>query len=93
MTSEIFPRYRQHYLPAMTPARIAALSDRAWAPVIVPVGSIEQHGPHLPVAVDSFLAQLWVEQFLPRLPAGASCYIAPPITVGKANEHTGFPAR
>ena len=86
-----FPRYRDRYLPAMTPVQIAALPDRAWAPVIVPVGAIEQHGPHLPVAVDSFLAQVWVEQLLPRLPVGASCYIAPPITVGKSNEHTGFP--
>ena len=91
MSFPVFPRYRDRYLPAMTPAQIAALPDRAWAPVIVPVGAIEQHGPHLPVAVDSFLAQVWVEQLLPRLPAGASCYIAPPITVGKSNEHTGFP--
>jgi creatinine amidohydrolase len=91
MSFPAFPRYRDRYLPAMTPAQIAALPDRAWAPVIVPVGAIEQHGPHLPVAVDSFLAQVWVEQLLPRLPAGASCYIAPPVTVGKSNEHTGFP--
>ena len=91
MSFPSFPRYRDRYLPAMTPAQIVALPDRAWAPVIVPVGAIEQHGPHLPVAVDSFLAQVWVEQLLPRLPAGASCYIAPPITVGKSNEHTGVP--
>jgi creatinine amidohydrolase len=91
MSFTAFPRYRERYLPAMTAAQIAALPDRAWAPVILPVGAIEQHGPHLPVAVDSFLAQVWVEQLLPRLPAGASCYIAPPITVGKSNEHTGFP--
>jgi creatinine amidohydrolase len=91
MSFPVFPRYRDRYLPAMTPAQIAALPDRAWAPVIVPVGAIEQHGPHLPVAVDSFLGQVWVEQLLPRLPAGASCYIAPPITIGKSNEHTGFP--
>jgi creatinine amidohydrolase len=91
MSFPAFPRYRDRYLPAMTPAQIAALPDRTWAPVIVPVGAIEQHGPHLPVAVDSFLGQVWVEQLLPRLPAGASCYIAPPITIGKSNEHTGFP--
>jgi creatinine amidohydrolase len=91
MSSTVFPSYRRVYLPAMSPAQIMALSDRAWAPVIVPVGAIEQHGPHLPVAVDSFLAQLWIEEMLGRLPAGASCYVAPPITIGKSNEHTGFP--
>ena len=91
MSFPSFPRYRSRYLPGMTRAQIAALPDRAWAPVIVPVGAIEQHGPHLPVAVDSFLAQVWVDQLVPRLPVGASCYISPPITIGKSNEHTGFP--
>jgi creatinine amidohydrolase len=86
-----FPAYRERYLPAMTPAQIAALPDKAWAPVIIATGAIEQHGPHLPVAVDSFLAQVWLERALPKLPAGISCYVAPPITVGKSNEHTGFP--
>jgi creatinine amidohydrolase len=32
-----------------------------------------------------------VEQLLARLTSGDSCYIAPPITMGKSNEHTGFP--
>jgi creatinine amidohydrolase len=91
MSPPTFPRYRSRYLPAMTAAQIAALPDRAWAPVIVPVGAIEQHGPHLPVAVDSYLAQVWLERFLPLLPSSASCYVSPPITIGKSNEHTGFP--
>ena len=87
----MFPSYRSRYLPAMTLREVAALPDKAWAPVIVVCGAIEQHGPHLPVAVDSLLGQVWVEQSLARLPADASCYLAPPITIGKSNEHTGFP--
>jgi creatinine amidohydrolase len=87
----VFPAYRDRYLAAMTPRQIAALPDKAWAPVIIVTGAIEQHGPHLPVAVDSFLGQVWLERALPLLPAGTSCYVAPPITIGKSNEHTGFP--
>jgi creatinine amidohydrolase len=75
----------------MTPGRIAALPDKSWAPVILATGAIEQHGPHLPVAVDSLMGQVWLSLALQRLPAGASCYVAPPITIGKSNEHTGFP--
>ena len=75
----------------MTPSAIAALPDKAWAPVILCTGAIEQHGPHLPVAVDSFLGQVWPTLALSRLAEGASCYVAPPITIGKSNEHTGFP--
>jgi creatinine amidohydrolase len=85
------PAYRDRYLPAMTPRRIAALPDKAWAPVLVATGAIEQHGPHLPVAVDALMGQAWLTLALARLPAGASCYVAPPITIGKSNEHTGFP--
>ena len=91
MTSSIFPSYRNRYLPAMTKAQISTLPDKAWAPVIIATGAIEQHGPHLPVAVDSFLAQVWLERALPNLPSDVSCYVAPPITIGKSNEHTGFP--
>jgi len=86
-----FPSYRDKYLPAMTLRRIGALPDKAWAPVILATGAIEQHGPHLPVAVDSLMGQVWLSLALARLPAGASCYVAPPITIGKSNEHTGFP--
>jgi creatinine amidohydrolase len=87
----IFPPYRDRYLPAMTHRRIAALPDKAWAPVILATGAIEQHGPHLPVAVDALMGQVWLSLALARLPAGASCYVSPPITIGKSNEHTGFP--
>ncbi|HXQ80916.1 MAG TPA: creatininase family protein [Opitutaceae bacterium] len=86
-----FPGYRDRYLPAMTLRRIGALPDKSWAPVILATGAIEQHGPHLPVAVDALMGQVWLSLALARLPAGASCYVAPPITVGKSNEHTGFP--
>ncbi len=86
-----FPSYRARCLTAMTRRQIAALADKDWAPVILVTGAIEQHGPHLPVAVDSFLGQVWLERALPLLPGDVSCYVAPPITVGKSNEHTGFP--
>jgi creatinine amidohydrolase len=86
-----FPSYRDRYLPAMTARRIAGLADKAWAPVILATGAIEQHGPHMPVAVDALMGQAWLSLALSRLPDGASCYVAPPITIGKSNEHTGFP--
>ena len=86
-----FPSYRSRYLPAMTSGQISRLPDKGWAPVILTTGAIEQHGPHLPVAVDAAMGQAWLSLALSRLPQGASCYVAPPITIGKSNEHTGFP--
>jgi creatinine amidohydrolase len=86
-----FAPFRDRYLPAMTPRRIAALPDKAWAPVILATGAIEQHGPHLPVAVDALMGQIWLSLAIARLRSEDSCYVAPPITIGKSNEHTGFP--
>lgn len=82
---------RERYLPAMTRAQIDALPDKERAPVIVATGAIEQHGPHLPVAFDALMGQVWLERAVRLLPAGVPCYVAPPITIGKSNEHTGFP--
>jgi creatinine amidohydrolase len=89
--SPSFPAYAARYLPAMTLRAIADLPDKAWAPVILTTGAIEQHGPHLPVAVDALMGQVFLERTIPLLAPGASCYVAPPITIGKSNEHTGFP--
>lgn len=83
--------YRDVYLPAMTAEQIAGLPNKASSPVIVATGAIEQHGPHLPVAVDALMGKYFVEQLLPYLPADVNCYAAPPITIGKSNEHVGFP--
>lgn len=44
-----------HWMPDMTGPEIEALLGRR--PVIVPVGSLEQHGPHLPADTDSAIAR------------------------------------
>lgn len=83
--------FRARYLAAMTRAQIEALPGKGSAIVIVPTGSIEQHGPHLPVGVDSILGQAWLGAALPHVPNSVAVYVAPPVTYGKSNEHSGFP--
>jgi creatinine amidohydrolase len=86
----MYPEYRYRYLASLTGDQLAALKlDRALA--IIPTGSIEQHGPHLPVGVDSILGQAWLTRALPLLPADAPVWVAPALTYGKSNEHAGFP--
>ena len=43
------------------------------------------------MAVDALMGQVWLSLAIARLRPGDSCYVAPPITIGKSNEHTGFP--
>ncbi len=66
----------------------AAAAD---AIVVVPVGSIEQHGPHLPVATDAWAAEHLVEAALLEVPRGRRVLIAPALRYGFSHDHVGFP--
>src|SRR3954470_23135726 len=61
--------------------------------VLVPVGSTEQHGPHLPLNTDTVIAQA-VAQLTARFLAdkrSEHVLLAPAITYGASGEHAGFP--
>jgi creatinine amidohydrolase len=58
---------------------------------VLPVGAIEQHGPHLPVAVDTCINEGVVREALARIPAGLPVLVLPTTAVGKSNEHVDFP--
>ncbi|MFB8392601.1 mycofactocin biosynthesis peptidyl-dipeptidase MftE [Streptomyces yangpuensis] len=64
-------------------ARTAAVDVLA-----VPVGSTEQHGPHLPFTVDTDIAHALAER-LAR--ARDWIVLAPPVPYGSSGEHAGFP--
>ncbi|MBS7700688.1 MULTISPECIES: creatininase family protein [unclassified Chelatococcus] len=61
--------------------------DRARAIVVLPIGATEQHGPHLPVSVDSDLAEAVVERALPLVPDNLAVLALPTLAFGKSNEH------
>ncbi|WP_175384383.1 creatininase family protein [Bacillus sp. FJAT-27225] len=55
--------------------------------IIVPVGSVEQHGKHLPLGTDSFVANKVAED----LGRQTNTLVAPPNWVGWAPHHMAFP--
>ena len=61
------------------------LPDRP--PVLVPVGSTEQHGPHLPRETDTHIATALARE----LAGWMDGYVAPAISIGASGEHQGFP--
>ncbi|HUJ43961.1 MAG TPA: creatininase family protein [Opitutaceae bacterium] len=89
--AEAFPAYRAHYLPALTPIRLASLPVDQRRLAVVPTGAIEQHGSHLPVGTDAILGQALLSAALARLPPDPGVLVAPPVTYGKSVEHQGFP--
>lgn len=57
--------------------------------VLVPLGSIEQHGPHLPLDTDIRIATAVATAVADGM--GDGVLVAPPIPYGAAGEHQGFP--
>ncbi len=62
--------------------------DRAIA--ILPVAATEQHGPHLPLSVDTDLVNGVVKAALPHLPADLPALFLPTQSVGLSPEHARF---
>lgn len=67
------------------------MPDKAAAVLIQPVGSIEQHGPHLPLLVDAAIGSAVLAASLERLDDGVPAFALPPLYYGKSNEHLDFP--
>jgi len=56
--------------------------------LVVPMGSLEQHGPHLPLDTDTRIAvAVAVRACAGRVGVG----VAPPIAIGASGEHADFP--
>ncbi len=56
-----------------------------WPLLAVPLGSVEQHGPHLPLATDTVVAEAVVRA------ARLDAVVAPAVPYGASGEHEGFP--
>jgi mycofactocin precursor peptide peptidase len=69
------------------------LGDRVWpevpaATVLVPLGALEQHGPHLPLDTDARIAAAVAGRAAADDPA---LLVAPVMAYGASGEHEGFP--
>jgi mycofactocin precursor peptide peptidase len=74
------------------------LADRTWteaagaagaagAVVAVPLGSTEQHGPHLPLGTDTVVAAALAHRLAQARP---TVWVAPALPYGASGEHAGF---
>jgi creatinine amidohydrolase len=77
-----------HNLRAPDLRRLAAEN----AMVILPVGSTEQHGPHLPVQVDALLAGEVARRTAARVAESTPVVVAPTLWMGLAEHHMAFGA-
>ena len=74
--------YTSHAFAALDHNRIIA---------VLPVGATEQHGPHLPLSVDTTILNGVVARLADALPAESPVLFLPSQEIGKSNEHLRFP--
>lgn len=65
----------------------SSLAGRALT-LLLPLGSTEQHGPHLPLDTDTRIAVAVAEGVAARL---SDTVVAPALAIGASGEHAGFP--
>lgn len=73
----------------LSTADFAAL-NRERAIAVLPVAATEQHGPHLPLSVDTDIVGGVVAAALPHLPADLPALFLPTQAIGFSPEHTRF---
>ena len=77
-------------LSALSWPQVAQAAQRPGSTVIWPFGSIEQHGPHLPLATDALFAEHLCRAVLAELPATLPIWQLPTQMLGFSHEHRGF---
>jgi creatinine amidohydrolase len=58
---------------------------------VLPVGAVEQHGPHLPMRVDAAINDGIMRHAVARMADNFPALILPTMSIGKSNEHSAFP--
>lgn len=75
------------YAEAQSFARFASIAeDRV---VVLPIGSFEQHGPHLPLGTDTIITEALVARLVAERPERALAL--PTLPYSASDEHTGLP--
>ncbi|MCY7306687.1 MAG: creatininase family protein [Rhodoferax sp.] len=82
--------YKSRYWADLTVRDFAGL-DAKRTIAVLPVAATEQHGPHLPVSVDTSLADGIVTCAVTHIDPALSVLFLPTQQVGKSNEHARFP--
>jgi creatinine amidohydrolase len=67
---------------------IEELLNKGYNKIILPIGSTEQHGPHLPLFTDTIITMEISKELACKL---GKTLIAPPISVGLSEHHMYFP--
>jgi creatinine amidohydrolase len=74
----------------MTWQEIAGAETLRWIAVL-PLAAVEQHGPHLPLGVDTYIAEAYLARVAKILPDDLPVTFLPVQRVGVSSEHLSYP--
>lgn len=74
----------------LSAAKIREIGTSDGSIVVIPVGSVEQHGPHLPVGTDTILATAMVHAGVERVADDLPVVVTPPVWCGFSPHHLSF---
>jgi creatinine amidohydrolase len=80
---------KRHWMD-MTWTDLAEADTRRWIAVL-PVAAVEQHGPHLPLGVDSYIAEAYLSRVHEMLPHDLPVSFLPVQKIGQSDEHIAYP--
>ena len=75
-------------MPELSSARWTDIDAAPRRVLVVPLGSLEQHGPHLPLDTDTRIASAVAARACAGMPGAG---LAPPVAIGASGEHADFP--
>jgi creatinine amidohydrolase len=65
-------------------------ADTARWIAVLPLAAVEQHGPHLPLGVDTFLGEAYLARVRALVPAGLPVTFLPLQSIGHSEEHVRY---
>lgn len=81
--------YNELFLPRLSGPEIGELA-KTGAMLILPIGAMEQHGPHLPVYTDTLIGEGMLTEAFKHLTSEDNIWLLPHLPYGKSNEHAGW---
>ena len=82
--------FEKRFLPRLTTEEVKELRKDD-ALVILPIGAVEQHGPHLPIYTDTLIGEGLLNKAFELLDEDENIWVLPPLPYGKSTEHLGMP--
>jgi creatinine amidohydrolase len=82
---------RRNFMEMTWPEIAAAGNATARWIAVLPLAAVEQHGPHLPLGVDSYIAEAYLARVEKILPADLPVTFLPLQRIGVSAEHLSYP--